>query len=499
MMEFRHPGQFRDRFALLRESYEERYRKNLQRIRAAYSNNQTGKPPPLVDDCLEYHARTYIINGMFEALNWPLQCADGLPALVPEAPIESLERGTRRFLDYFGLSPTSQKPLIVIEAKRPNLPLPSNEDLPEIITDGIKGDSLGKEWDAILSTLGDYVHSTDERYSYVPHRAVITNGDWLILFLNPARTFVYGNPDPGDIAVYINRNEIYERAAEIWSYLEYSEVAGNMEARSCSTGDLPFCVDVDKIKRITLGLKLIYSKAPTQYKPRPQINVLPIVLIVSQENVWIYVQRIHHQGFDLPHKYEQLGDHLREISTQSAELLAEVAQSLHRRIELSPIETHYEQDDLLFNQFKGVNMAGYPDGGVQNFVLVTGTAAHFLRETPSVVDCRYHVWNNSRDDGVAALDGPVVMPSVHGPKSFFIDGRVHHCTHAVVYTAKTSLLNQENRQQCGCRSNPDNAAFCEIIDFEEFLCCRTCVFENICTKAKLFHLPCIRQELASVT
>lgn len=30
MIEFRHPGQFRDRFASLRESDEERYRKGLR-------------------------------------------------------------------------------------------------------------------------------------------------------------------------------------------------------------------------------------------------------------------------------------------------------------------------------------------------------------------------------------------------------------------------------------------------------------------------------------
>jgi hypothetical protein len=33
--------------------------------------------------------------------------------------------------------------------------------------------------------------------------------------------------------------------------------------------------------------------------------------------------------------------------------------------------------------------------------------------------------------------------------------------------------------------------FCEIWKFEEHLCCRTCAFEEVCTKAEVFSgLPC---------
>ena len=35
--------------------------------------------------------------------------------------------------------------------------------------------------------------------------------------------------------------------------------------------------------------------------------------------------------------------------------------------------------------------------------------------------------------------------------------------------------------------------FCEIGRFEWHLCCRTCAFEEVCTKAEVFHLPCQNQ------
>jgi hypothetical protein len=34
--------------------------------------------------------------------------------------------------------------------------------------------------------------------------------------------------------------------------------------------------------------------------------------------------------------------------------------------------------------------------------------------------------------------------------------------------------------------------FCEIFSFEEYLCCRVCAFEEVCTKAPAFRLPCER-------
>ena len=69
MNKFLHAGQLREQFANLRDSYDNRYRRQLEKTRALASGNTTEQPSPLVDECLEYHARTYIINGFFEALN----------------------------------------------------------------------------------------------------------------------------------------------------------------------------------------------------------------------------------------------------------------------------------------------------------------------------------------------------------------------------------------------------------------------------------------------
>jgi hypothetical protein len=33
--------------------------------------------------------------------------------------------------------------------------------------------------------------------------------------------------------------------------------------------------------------------------------------------------------------------------------------------------------------------------------------------------------------------------------------------------------------------------FCEIAPFDEFICCRTCCFQQVCTASQVLRLPCV--------
>src|SRR4030095_15094831 len=88
------------------------------------------------------------------ALNWRLDAKpeDGLPNLIPEAPIASEEKGTTRFLDYLGFERQTNSPLLIVETKRPSSGLPqlvtpfdSSSD-PEIISRGLAGEPLMGQW-----------------------------------------------------------------------------------------------------------------------------------------------------------------------------------------------------------------------------------------------------------------------------------------------------------------------------------------------------------------
>jgi hypothetical protein len=491
--------QFGEEFSHIRDAYENKYRSQIQRIRNSFSANQAQQSQPLLDECLEYHARVYVINGLFEALNWPILCEDDMPSLIPEMPISSLEEGRKRYIDYLGINPSTNKPLLIVEAKRPSLGLPTIVHIePEIdptnniarsIVEGLKGKSLGREWDEILKQVKDYVNLTISESQYAPLRAVITNGDWLLLFLNPLQTFHNENINGDEILIYINRDHIIERAIEIWGYLEYNQVVGNIGKRIINVGELPFFVDSRQIRKMIFGLRMKYTELPTHDTARPEVIVLPVILLSSQKDCWIIIQR-RFQGFDIPHKYELIKSHIGQVKDFGSNLLKETLTALGDPIDISTITSHYEQNELDFKELPGVQQIEVNSTTkTQEFLIITGTDFHFIHDTPSYPNCVFHSWKEAKDAAVA-IDYPIMTPSVFKPRSFFSDAQDHHCAHSSVLAAKSGTVNKDNKALCGLRSGSDGSPFCEIIQFEEYLCCKTCIFDGICERVALFKIPC---------
>ena len=486
MRRYYHPGEFRERFTHLIDEYENKYRPEIERIRNKFASELI---PPEIDDSLEYHARIYSVNGFFEALNWPLLDEDNSPKIIPEAQLRSLTRGTTRFLDYFGFSITSNLPLMVIEAKRKSFCLPQVENLRIQLATQPSEDVLGKEWFEIINTLKDYVISVENRFGISPRRVVITNSDWLIIFLDPKGFFVLENHDADNIQIYFSRDQIIENAEEIWNYLEYDNVVGNFETRTLNLGELQFRVDTKQIKKIMFGILLIYYQYPTQQRIVPQINILPIILISSHSNIWIQVHGAEHEGFLIPHDYNAINDHIREVQSYGDLLFSEVKRILNYDGSLSDINSHYEQDDSNFMKLRSVTeILKKNSNNTRYFILVTGNNSHFIHEFQNEENCIFHSWKQCMENGVAANDNPIMLSSISRPKSFFREGENHHCSHAYVFSAKSSQITEDNKQRCGLRSGP---VFCEIINIEEHLCCKSCIYFQICSKTEIFRLPCM--------
>lgn len=141
------------------------------------------------------------MNAFLAALNWRFdQTPDnGLPNLVPESPVRSQQRGTIRFLDYLGLERQTDNPLLIVETKRPSAELPSTLEpaatYSEIVSRGLAGASLSGQWNQWLKDLSDYVLSAHNCALKVPKRVVITNGYWLIIFLDPTDAFLKGGTE----------------------------------------------------------------------------------------------------------------------------------------------------------------------------------------------------------------------------------------------------------------------------------------------------------------
>ena len=461
-------------------------------------------PDPDFDESLECHARAYLLNAFLAALNWRLDARpqDGLPNLLPEAAVRSAASGTRRFLDYLGFERATGRPLLVVEAKRRNVALPLLATLPRnsrasasklvdqtlsdsavVVARGLSGERLTGDWSTWLMELRDYIRSISAQAGFVPRRVIMANGHWLVLFLDPIQAFLGANDcRPESVRVFRNPAEIAQRAEEIFAALEHQMVLG--EVPVLAPIELPFHINSGSdVRQAMHALRLRYNHTPGIYHPAPVIHVAPAIILQSKQGAWLRVENPGQQ-YELPYEPERLDSHLGDVRAAAETLLAQIRNQLNTDVPLTTLQEHFG-DDASFDVQKAVVRLPQDE-----YFILTGEHTHYLLPQPTVEDCPYHDWGQSHRDGVAAPPASIVVPSVE-ERSFFRSGQSHHCAHRDVRLAKSSQITAENQLRCGSRSGRPGAAFCEIWSFERRLCCRTCAFQNVCTKAEIFHLPCV--------
>jgi hypothetical protein len=497
----RNATDFKTAFLGAKLKYEYVFRERIAKLRAALEGATVPLTKADIDDSLEYHARCYIINALLEALNWRLnsKAEEGMPNLVPEAAIRSDASGTRRFLDYLGFEQNTLKPLLVVEAKRLKAPLPFLATLPApgassssaipvdpvggssaIVSRGLVGDKLTGEWNRWLAELKDYIRSIHTKTKQVPKRVIMTTGEWLILFLEPTAFLSDDACPPEDILVYRDAKAIANNSSELYLALEHQHVLD--EVPFLAPIEVPFHVTAPSVRIAMHALRLRYQQTPAIKQPAPIIHVAPVIILRTELGTTIRVENPDDQ-FELPHAAGQLGTHLAEVAGAAEDLLREISERLETTLVATPLENHFA-DPESFDSHKAVSQSSENE-----YFLVIGQHTHYLLAEPSVPDCPYHEWGKSNAAGVGAPPGPLMVSNVR-ERSFFPSGETHHCAHGNVLLAKASEITAENRARCGQRSGVDGEAFCEIWSFEQRLCCRTCAFERVCTKARVFQLPC---------
>ena len=203
---------------------------------ASLRQQLTGEPESrrgLTDRNLEFHIRTYVVDLTLRALNWNgvVGVDKAFPNLFPEAAVRSVEKDTTRFLDYLGVERETDLPALIVETKRPSSELPRfaknakpASTYSEIMSRALREEQLAGEWPEWLLTLQDYVRSVLARAPGHPKRVVITNGDWLIAFLDPQDAFgEKGTSDPNRIVVFENWASLESRYAELFLALNYEQ------------------------------------------------------------------------------------------------------------------------------------------------------------------------------------------------------------------------------------------------------------------------------------
>jgi hypothetical protein len=335
--EVRNAAEFRIRFREYRGRYERLYGKQRSRLSAIAAPPGTRE---LIDgqihEILEAHIREYFINAFLLALNWRTCAApeDGLPNLAVEVAVRSHSSGRTRFIDYLGSENRTSVPLLLLEAKRPGYELPSvvgpgpsSATYRDVIARGLSKERLSGEWNEWLESLRDYANSAERQWGRYPRRVVITNGKWLVAFLDPRNAFSQGqDTDALRILVIQRREELETRSSEIFMELEYHQVLG--ESPPLHLGEVAFHVHAATAVGAMHGVRLLYVEDPRlDLPPRPAIRVAPILFVELASGGFVRVDS-DGRDFAMPDATTDFKGHLIDLSEAATRLLGDVRSRL---------------------------------------------------------------------------------------------------------------------------------------------------------------------------
>lgn len=437
---------------------------------------------------LEHTTRRYIIDEMLIGLGWELG------RLSREIVEEARLRGSTMLrMDYAGVNPGTLRARLIVEAKAWDRPFVSASDSvrrqrrtptgPDVLlaraiehykrTLTLNGSPVIGEWAESIQQLHEYVTAVFAQSGYRVARVAITAGKWLVIFTDPHAAFAdAGAVDPLTIRIFEGR-AIVEHSDDIYDFLSQGSLVEDPPDIIEPT-EITNHASLAEVVRLFRALWIARRKDGAHFSPYPQINVYPALVIERSDQKLVTVVDKQSRRL-IPHQTEVLHDHLSELSIDSDRLLASINQQLGGVLTAAPLST--------FPGFLSPNALGVGNAvsvlkafvkswrrGPNEFVVVTGEATHYFRNAPNVNPCAGHSWASCRDLG-QHHPGSAIIDRTFEPAAFFTTNEPHHCAHREIHHRRN------NR--------------CQISPFEEFLCCRACVFEQTCwSSAELGQLPC---------
>ena len=188
----------------------------------------------------EHDTRVFFFDHLLKLLGWDLGVGGNV---VQEARIKA---GTTKFVDYVGVNEVTRAPVLILEAKAWGKPIIAGKgemsDWPKVDliieavrhvnAGGGKGNSpVTAEWHEHLSQLAGYVRDFWEQNGHAVSRAVLSSGQWLLVFTEPVSTFCESTVNDQQFLL-VERENYVENARAIFRYL----------ARKCITDTVPLSI-----------------------------------------------------------------------------------------------------------------------------------------------------------------------------------------------------------------------------------------------------------------
>lgn len=431
----------------------------------------------------EHNTRILFFDRLLTILGWRLGTEGNV---VEEARIKA---ETTRFMDYVGLKEETKAPLMIFEAKAWDKPFFSarnpearatDDDLiaaaiRHILDDRLEDESpVSKQWNDYLRQIMGYVCTMKTKNAHNTPCAVLSSGQWTVVFTNPVVTFVDGRVSSSDIKIL--KLEKYKSDADVLFNLLHCSVLAKEIPFPLRPAQVRDYVDIDSISSAFYGVHVHYEETGSRlFKAKPQVLIYPVLILQRQDGIFAVVaNKGEHYTLEYTlNSHADISDltaHLEAVTTCFQELLSTCEDELGHKLTISSIE-----------KFPGFtttpsNMSNLPliVKNIKNFhtewLVVTGTENHYLRNIPLIETCRFHSWSECHSEDCANGDFAISIRSID-PKVIFTDRERHHCAHRVVYDRRNSR--------------------CHILQIDERVCCQTCHYLNLCfTSVEQEGLPC---------
>lgn len=518
----RNATDFESLYKKLRADYEQHYNPIYDKIREVFAkkNLAAGLSPAatltaedeLNKGLLEAQFRLTFFDPLLNALNWYTTTAklgrrETLDYVNTVIEPQSHVTGNQwQYFDYLGFEQqgTSITPLMLFEAKRPSEKLPAtnalvragvtkglseDEKIVEIIAKALRGAQISGPWKEHVTQLQGYVKAIFSRTNRYPKKVAITNGEWLLIFTQPDKIFSDAPSFTTDhLMLFSSHAKIESNLNKIFDELAYINLRETIH--EINIGEIGF--KSSQFDYALRGLYLIRHKKPSTVFSggAAEIIVSPMVFLHSINGSWSYIRG--DKEFDMPGNYADLKHHLQSVQQYSDELFQRV-EGYMTGGQFQPQTLNHHYGSVSFEDLKSViELKERSTPSEDHIYLVTGEFHHFILPNPTNSDCltthHYYQWSSCNSCGVANTAVPIVRRDFDLKSFFRADAlEMHHCAHQQVTSAKSHQIPSSSSFK---RSRSSGEAFCEIWPFEQYLCCRTCIFQDVCLSSGVFNLPC---------
>ena len=466
-------AEFIERFANLIDRFDASIAADA---RSAFAGAEAGDPH-------EHTTRVHFLDELVELLGWSL----GLGGDMAEEA--RLKGETTTFMDYLGVEAGTNVPALLIEAKawdKAFLQPRRREafEAPALLGEGInhwrgggeaKDSPVAGQWHAYIDQIGGYVKGLKDRHGHTLTRAVITSGQWIVVFVDPVQAFVEGTAVDAKIKIFHKQN-FKAQASELFWLISKKALAAETPFSVRPTQILNYLTK-DSVVACFHAVHVSYEASGSPvFGRKPRVLVYPALVLRGTDNMLLTVLEESEESLLAYTKDEttdelSLWPHVDKLAAGAAALLARTGEQLDLELRPAPVvDFPGFLREPMHKPAVTRRLARSNPRERDNWIIVTGQATHFVKTDPDV-DCRFHKWSVCNAARLAAGPSAISGPVLSTPRVLFIDETPHHCAHRDV------IDRREPR--------------CQIHMIDARLCCSGCTFISDCWPGNIRpRLPC---------